>query len=517
MGNKNRFSDLSVKVKLTGSFGIIVLVLIIVSMTNYFMVNDLIHRSEGIVNDMNIDSELIQREVDHLVWVGKLRDFLGEEHATELGVETDPRQCGFGRWYYGEGRRQVELLLPGLSTLLQKIEQPHRDLHESAVALRQAKMAGNGRQQPGVIYAEQTVPALTAMQSLLREVRGVLSDEVSKRRNRMSSLMESRFILLNVFITIAVLLAAFIAWITVRGITSVVGGGARRLFGYSSEVAAASNQVAASSQELAEGASEQAAALEETSASMEEISSSTRQNADNADIANRLMREASDVVARAGEAMNELTATMQAISSSSEETSKIVKTIDQIAFQTNLLALNAAVEAARAGESGAGFAVVAEEVRNLAMRAAEAAKNTDALIDETVKRINSGAELVVKTGSAFSEIEKSTLKVTDLVGQIAVASNEQAQGAGQVNMTMGELDAVVQRTAANAEESAAASHDLHEMAANLQKIVGELLTLIGGETTVNSREAVSGTAAVRAAERPAAGKFLPPSARRRHS
>jgi len=192
------------------------------------------------------------------------------------------------------------------------------------------------------------------------------------------------------------------------------------------------------------------------------------------------MREANTIVKKAGDSMAELTNSMQAISKASEETSKIIKTIDDIAFQTNLLALNAAVEAARAGEAGAGFAVVADEVRNLAMRAAEAAKNTAELIDGTVKRVNAGSELVSRTNSAFGEVAESTAKATSLVGEIAVASAGQSQGIGQLNQAMLEMDAVVQGTAANAEESAAATEELSAMASQMKDFVGDLIAMVEG-------------------------------------
>ncbi|MCU0583737.1 MAG: methyl-accepting chemotaxis protein, partial [Syntrophales bacterium] len=140
--------------------------------------------------------------------------------------------------------------------------------------------------------------------------------------------------------------------------------------------------------------------------------------------------------------MTELTQSMEDISKASDETSKIIKTIDEIAFQTNLLALNAAVEAARAGEAGAGFAVVANEVRNLAMRAAEAAKNTSVLIEGTVKKVREGSELVERTGGAFAEVSRSAAKVADLVAEIAAASSEQAQGIDQINKAVAEMDKV---------------------------------------------------------------------------
>ena len=246
------------------------------------------------------------------------------------------------------------------------------------------------------------------------------------------------------------------------------------------QVASGSVQVASSSQQLSEGASEQAASIEETSSSLEEMSSMTKQNADNATQADNLMKEANQVVIKANDSMTELTQSMEEISKASQETSKIIKTIDEIAFQTNLLALNAAVEAARAGEAGAGFAVVADEVRNLAMRAADAAKNTAELIEGTVKKVKDGGDLVATTNDAFTQVAESSAKVGELVGEIAAASNEQAQGIGQVNSAVTEMDKIVQQNAANAEESASASEEMNAQAEQMKGFVGDLVTLVGG-------------------------------------
>jgi methyl-accepting chemotaxis protein len=229
------------------------------------------------------------------------------------------------------------------------------------------------------------------------------------------------------------------------------------------------------SQNLSEAASAQASSLEETSSSLEEMTSMVKQTAGNATEANNLMTTGQLVIEKANVSMNELTESMKEIAVASEETQKIVKTIDEIAFQTNLLALNAAVEAARAGEAGSGFAVVAGEVRNLAMRAAEAAKNTSTLIENIVKRIKKGENLVGVTNESFKEITASSTKVVRLIGEIASASQEQSNGIDQINRAVADMNSLTQQNAAGAEELASimamfrTNHDSFEMFRNEKK------------------------------------------------
>ncbi len=287
------------------------------------------------------------------------------------------------------------------------------------------------------------------------------------------------------FATIIGLLAAIItmtiAFIQTRNITRPINDCVRDLTSSSDQIAAAAGQVSTASQSLADGSSEQASALEETSASMEELTAMTRQNADNADHADSLMKQSLTTIASTNTAMGEMDHSMAQIAAASEQTFKIIKTIDEIAFQTNLLALNAAVEAARAGEAGAGFAVVADEVRNLAMRATEAAKNTASLIEDTVQKVKAGKEIVSKVTEAFQEVTESSTKVGSLLGEISVASKEQAQGIGQINQAITQMDSVTQQNAASSEESAAAAEELNSQAESMLDIVIALKTLVDGE------------------------------------
>jgi len=205
---------------------------------------------------------------------------------------------------------------------------------------------------------------------------------------------------------------------------------------------------------LSEAASEQAASIEETSSSLEEMASMIKSNAESTAKANVLMSSAKETIEKANSSMSQLTVSMKEIASASEQTQKIVRTIDEISFQTNLLALNAAVEAARAGEAGAGFAVVAEEVRNLALRAAEAAKNTSNLMGDIVGKIQAGEKLVTATNQDFVEMRASSNNVVELMGAIAAASQEQSQGIEQINQAILQMNQVTQQNAASAEELA---------------------------------------------------------------
>jgi methyl-accepting chemotaxis protein len=284
----------------------------------------------------------------------------------------------------------------------------------------------------------------------------------------------------SVVLVLVVLSMGILSYLIGRSISRPIAVVAKDLAEAAHQVAAAAGDLSTSSQLLAEGTSEQAASLEETSSSLEEMSSMTKQNADNAGQAKAMMAEVSNIVGKVNGHMGTMVKAIDEITLSSQETGKIIKTIDEIAFQTNLLALNAAVEAARAGEAGAGFAVVADEVRSLALRATEAARSTNALIDDTIKAVQNGNELTISTQEAFKENATISIKVGQLVDEIAIASQEQAQGISQVNTSIAEMDKVVQQTASTAEGSAAASEELNAQAESLKQHVANLLTLIGG-------------------------------------
>jgi methyl-accepting chemotaxis protein len=240
--------------------------------------------------------------------------------------------------------------------------------------------------------------------------------------------------------------------------------------------------VASSSHALAEGSSSQAASLEETSASLEELNSMTKRNAENAQQAKQAAGQARASADDGAGHMRALATAMDAIKASSADIAKIIKTIDEIAFQTNILALNAAVEAARAGEAGMGFAVVAEEVRALAQRSAQAAKETAAKIEDSVDKSRQGAQISADVARSFESIQQQILHLDHLVAEIATASNEQNQGIGQVTTAVAQMDRITQANAGSAEETAAASQELNSQATVLRDVVTDLERVMGSAT-----------------------------------
>ena len=239
----------------------------------------------------------------------------------------------------------------------------------------------------------------------------------------------------------------------------------------SNGVAAASAEIAQGNHDLSARTEQQASALEETSATMEELSSQVKHNADNARQANQLASNASVVAVKGGEVVGRVVETMKDINHSSKKIADIISVIDGIAFQTNILALNAAVEAARAGEQGRGFAVVASEVRSLASRSADAAKEIKQLINASVERVEQGTVLVDEAGTTMTEVVGSIRRVSDLVGEISAASNEQATGVAQVGEAVTTMDQTTQQNAALVEQMAAAASSLKSQAESLVQIV----------------------------------------------
>lgn len=302
------------------------------------------------------------------------------------------------------------------------------------------------------------------------------NDIVVKRKLNTDTIMQ--LIGINGFTLILTLILGFFL---IRSITTSLKSSVKNLTEGTQQVVAAANQLAGSSQQLSEGSAEQASSIEEASSTLEETTSMVQQNTENTRQAAQFAEQTKAAADKGNLAMGEMLDSINEIKRSSDQIGKIIKVIDDIAFQTNILALNAAVEAARAGEAGMGFAVVAEEVRNLAQRSAQAAKDTTAIIEANIELSAKGVAVTERVGEALEEITQQAKKVSELMEEIAAASQEQSQGISEVSKAIIQMETVTQQNAASAEENASAAEELSAQAENFRKIVKELLILVDGK------------------------------------
>jgi methyl-accepting chemotaxis protein/methyl-accepting chemotaxis protein-1 (serine sensor receptor) len=284
---------------------------------------------------------------------------------------------------------------------------------------------------------------------------------------------------------VSVLAGALLSALVVRSLNLELRRTAQDLSESAGQVASAASQLSSSSRSLAQGSSEQAASLEETSASSEEINSMARRNNENSRSAAALMAQSQQKFIQTNQALDQSVAAMGEIRTQSDKISKIIKTIDEIAFQTNILALNAAVEAARAGEAGMGFAVVADEVRNLAQRCAQAAEDTASLIEESIVKSNDGKAKVDEVANAIRAMTEEAGKVKTLVDEVNLGSQEQARGIAQIGKAITQMEQVTQGTVTHAEESASAAGELNAQSEMLKDIIERLTAMVGGGESSN--------------------------------
>lgn len=625
-----------------------------------------------------LNSALAQLELDHLSWANTVSTFLQDPSITELNVQTDPHKCGFGQWYYGEGRQKLQQIQPETTPILQALEQPHNQLHDSAkrikatyrpadldlphfliekeldhtlwaFAIQQALISKStsiniqlddtkcglgqfiygpkgqeasqqnpqlekifskikaphqllhqygkeissllkksqfiaaeqlfsnsvtptlrvvtneiknaitasqldldGQRAAHQIFNKDTKLNLAEVQLLLTRTRDAVATFATQLSVKNQKSAKKQTVTVASLGVIAFIIGGIISLLISRSLTGpmrqtvtmlneleaghlssrlnltrqdeigtmaqsmdrfadslqhevvdslqklangdltfditprdnndVLRGGLKTLevdlneimsqiLVAGDEIASASGQVADSSQSLSQGATEQAASMEEISASLHQTSAQTALNAKNAIEANKLSIKNMQDAELGSAQMNTMVSAMDEISAASLDISRIIKTIDEIAFQTNLLALNAAVEAARAGQHGKGFAVVAEEVRNLAARSAKAAAETATLIEGSVDKTRIGSEIAQTTATALEEIVSGVSKVTDLVSEISASCNEQAQGISETNQGIAQIDSVTQQNTASSEETAASAEEMSSQAAQLHSML----------------------------------------------
>jgi len=319
------------------------------------------------------------------------------------------------------------------------------------------------------------------------------NERIANDEKQAAASIKSRFILLLSIGLFGALLSAVSAWSVARSASRQLSA-ARSLSGSSESVLSVSDMISTASQSLAQGASEQAAAIEETSASVQEISARIEESSSKAAKVKELAGAARLSAEKGAESMRRMVLAIDEMKSSGDATAKIVKTIDEIAFQTNLLALNAAVEAARAGDSGKGFAVVAEEVRSLARRSSEAAKDTAALIEESMKSTSAGVSISKEAEAELASIRTCALELDSLVAEMARSSAEEAKGIAGIGVAISEIERATQQNAASAEESAGAVQELKAQASELKEVADKLLALAGGADSTPARDSASRSA-----------------------
>jgi methyl-accepting chemotaxis protein len=365
------------------------------------------------------------------------------------------------------------------------VEQLRRDFNSYQPVLEKIIDVVQHRQNRGPAFAS-LLTEWARLGGAMVDSAGRLSHGGSRTANDAALTTAAKLHNATVTLTVAcvtsLLLGLTLAFFVTRGINRTLGKVIQELADAAHQLMGAASQVSGSAQAIAQGASEQAASLEETSASSEEISTLSRKNASNSSHAMDLMNETNQVVTEANHTLGEMEASMHQINSSSEKIGKIIKVIDEIAFQTNILALNAAVEAARAGEAGLGFAVVADEVRNLAQRCAQAAKDTAAMIEESISKSGEGRTKLDQVSQSIRRITEKSTQVKSLVEELHTSSGQQARGISEIAKAITQVDQVTQTSAASAEEAASAGEELSAQSVSLREIVGRLQELAGGGT-----------------------------------
>jgi methyl-accepting chemotaxis protein len=379
-----------------------------------------------------------------------------------------------------------------------------KDYDDAVVRLQAALKASDFEQAMKILdgdVARHNATMETALAEICAFVQELSRSNATETQAILTRNLDTTLRLSAAIAGLALLAVGVVQWISFR-IRRPLETAVARMSDFVGQTTETATQIAGSGQALASGASQQAASLEETSASLEEMAGMTKRNAESAQNAKALAGQARVVVDNGATNMKQMSAAMGAIKISSGEIAKIIKTIDEIAFQTNILALNAAVEAARAGEAGMGFAVVAEEVRALAQRSAQAARETADKIEAALAKSDEGVRTSASVAGVLDQIVDQVRKMDALVGEIATASAEQSQGIEQINHAVGEMDKITQTNAASAEESAAAAEELTSQSGELAGLVAGLGDLVG----VN-RAAVRPTTAVAPVARP--GKATP--------
>ena len=477
--------------------------------------------STHILNPTLLWGSLQQYRGDHYFLVRRMAEMVASRQVSGPAVGAEDNHCPFGKWRESFDAGQEPFIHnPVFQRTMDTMRDPHRDFHQAAnriYTLIDEDPVNNEyliRQQFTVLLnnADHVVGAFNAMideseksQDYYRSASAISQEQLDPLRVETEKALdelatakaefdrvdkdaiikagERNLTLMKAAIVVAALMGILLAVFVGYSIRTRLTGPLNKIMGGltsdAEELSSVSGRLAETSSALSAGAGDQAASLEESAAAIEEMSSMTKRNADSSKQANHLMSDNAGQVKEGFEAVGRMATAMDDINRASAEISRIIKTIEDIAFQTNILALNAAVEAARAGEAGQGFAVVADEVRNLAQRSAQASKDTTVLIENTIRSIDAGMAIARDIEDRFDKLTSSTVKVSQMIDDIDGATNEQAQGMSQLSSSVSQIDKIANDNAINATEAATASDDLSHRAESLLSAVDDLGQIIG--------------------------------------
>jgi hypothetical protein len=403
---------------------------------------------------------------------------------------------GWERYHNAEARLQELQTLVAqhdeLSALRPSVEKLKQDVDAYSPALQATLSMVDGGTKNGPVYDAQVKDWAAKGAAMVGDAGSLEMLCANARMSSTTSLLDGLKSASTLYLVLffgGAIFCVLVAWKTVHHVDSVLTESVLELGDASVQIASAANQVSAASQSLAHGSTKQGSTIEETSKMSTEINSISFQTTENTRLAAEKMTRSDEMLGKTNQSLTEMVDAMDRINGSSQKISKIIKVIDEIAFQTNILALNAAVEAARAGDAGLGFGVVADEVRNLAMRCAQAARDTAELIDESIHNSKDGRVKVDLVAVAIREITADSSAIKDLIDEISVGSIEQSRGIDQISKSILEMEQVTQSSAASAEESAAAATQLNVQAQAMKDVVERLRAMVdGGDGSTHDRE-----------------------------
>ncbi|OHD56556.1 MAG: hypothetical protein A2014_04495 [Spirochaetes bacterium GWF1_49_6] len=472
--------NISLTVRLVLAFVGVTVIVMVVGLLGFSSTERLNNLSESMDTIHVLDEKLLMREIEHLKWGQKVMGALSAK-SPSIEVEKDPTKCNLGKWYYSDERKIVETKYPELKSFIDDLEKPHKELHQSVIALEEALKEGNysGAEE---LFLNKTSAALTQVQADLGGMRTYLESELKKdteaHTRGVSDALVQGYSGTGIGIFLALFLGGLGSFMSFS-LSKKIKNNVKELTANADSLTSSSKQISVSSQNLSSGASELASSIEEMTSSLEELQSIIESNTKNVNQSKLMTNDAGNSAEKSAIQMQEMTAAMVEIENNNNRVAKIIKVIDDIAFQTNILALNAAVEAARAGDAGRGFAVVADQVKSLAQKSADAAKETADLIEGAIISVSNGKKVSDAVRESILSMKDTLEKIRALMEETDRASQEQLKGAVQITKAVGEVNGVVQTTAASSEENAASGAELYNQAEILGEIIENLSRIVG--------------------------------------